>query len=352
MSREYNTHHVAGQHLTFSERQVIAAAYNANLLASKKDHKSIRQLAKSLGLSNTTLQREIKRGQASQPNLRHNKEVLEYSESIAQDKIDDGNLNKGCPMKLKTTNGALLKIEIVDNKRSPYDAIETLRAKGITDLPCTRTVYNHIDHGDLGIRYGQTPNHPNRRKKTKQRQRKAFKCLDNLSIEDREDLSERLEVGHWELDCIVSCVGGQGGLLVAIDRKSRFYVIVKLKRISQSEVIRAIKYLIRKKIMNIVKTITTDNGSEFLNSKEIVALFKKINAELKLYYTHPYSAWEKGSVENANRLVRRFYPKGFDFANLTVRNVGKLQDFINSIHRKALGGLTAKEAHEAYCKAS
>lgn len=164
----------------------------------------------------------------------------------------------------------------------------------------------------------------------------------NLSIEERPDLDDRSEFGHWEMDTIVSGVHGKGGLLVLIERQTRFYIIEKLRYISRSEILRALR---RGKIVKAL-TITTDNGSEFLDHAAIEALFRPKGA-VQVYYTHAYAAWEKGSVENANRLVRRWYPKGTDFSKVTRRRIGQLEDAINSIHRRLLQGRTAREAYLA-----
>ena len=146
------------------------------------------------------------------------------------------------------------------------------------------------------------------------------------------------------MDSIVSGVHGKGGLLVLIERQTRFYLIAKLRRISQLEVVRTLRGLIRSGQMKKVLSITTDNGCEFLDSMRIEALFSKINALLKVYYTHAYAAWEKGSVENANRHVRRWYPKGSDFSRISAHAIQALQTFINSIPRSTLKGASAHEA--------
>ena len=95
-----------------------------------------------------------------------------------------------------------------------------------------------------------------------------------------------------------------------------------------------------------ILTLTTDNGSEFLDHEAIEALFLRHGAP-KVYYTHAYASWEKGSVENANRLVRRWYPKGTDFSRVSPARIAALESDINSIHRKLLGGHTAQEAYHA-----
>jgi len=98
--------------------------------------------------------------------------------------------------------------------------------------------------------------------------------------------------------------------------------------------------------MTRVLSLTTDNGSEFLDHDAIEALFRRHGAP-KLYYTHAYASWEKGSVENANRLVRRWYPKGTDFSKVSAARIAALETAINSIHRKLLGGHTAQESYAA-----
>jgi len=75
-------------------------------------------------------------------------------------------------------------------------------------------------------------------------------------------------------------------------------------------------------------------------------MFKDGNATMRVYYTHAYAAWEKGSVENVNRHIRRFFPKGTDFNRVPPRAIAAMQDFINAIPRKQT--LKGQTAHEAF----
>ena len=94
--------------------------------------------------------------------------------------------------------------------------------------------------------------------------------------------------------------------------------------------------------------VTTDNGREFLGAEALGRLFKDISATLKIYHTHAYAAWEKGTVENLNRHIRRFFPKGTDFRHVPPRDIAAAQDFINSIpSRHTLKGKTAHEVFHA-----
>jgi transposase, IS30 family len=349
MHKEYNIHHIPSHHLTFEDRRSIAIMYNRNLQVARADRLSMRSMARSMGLPFSTLHREIKRGIVNQPMLRNSKEAWEYSEHIAQDQINSGNMNKGRGMAFTNSTAMLLATKIKDERKSPAHALRDLEREGFDGLPCLSSVYNHIAHGDIGILQSDTPYGTKGCRKRKKPPRKSFKMIGSLSIEDRPDISDRLEFGHWEMDTVISCIHGKGGLLVLIERKTRFYIIIKLKRISQKAVLNAIRKIIRSGIMKVVKSITTDNGCEFLNSEQIKALFNIINQELKIYYTHAYAAWEKGSVENANRHIRRFYKKGTDFNRVTSHQINELQKFINSIPRKTLKGL---DAHETYLSAA
>jgi len=344
MPRQYTLHHIPGQHLTFKDREQIAMVYNRNLRLPARDRLSMRQLAIQIGLPYSTLHREIQRGRVRQPILHKDREYREYSEHIAQDHIQAGARNKGRGMRFTNIMANLLAAKVRKELKSPAHARRELMAEGFAYFPSVSCIYYHIDHGDIGILHGETPYHSKRRKKSSGPPRRALPKPDHLSIEDRPDISDRSEFGHWEMDTMVSGVHGKGGLLVLIERQTRFYLIVKIRRISQIEVLRALRSLIRSGQMKTVLSITTDNGCEFLDSKRIETLFSKLNALLKVYYAHAYAAWEKGSVENANRLVRRWYPKGTDFRRVSAHAIQKLQNVINSIPRQSLKGATAHEA--------
>lgn len=346
--RNYNIHRAPGQHLTFSHREIIAAKYNKNLRRAKKNRLSQRAIARKLGIPQTTFQTEIKRGIVTHPIIYNDKEYWDYSPIKAQDVIVEGAMNKGTPMRFTRLIGELLKIKIKNEGKSPNHAREDLLREGCEYVPSLSSIYNHIDHGSFGVLHGETPYRPKKKRRKKDPVRKSLKNPENLSIEDRPDLSERDEFGHWEMDAVVSRLGGKGGLLVLIERKTRMYLILKIGSITKAAVLKAIKALIRSGKMKKVLSITTDNGGEFLDSQQIKDLFVEVNKELKIYYTHAYAAWEKGSVENANRHVRRFYPKGTDFRDTTPKQIEELEDFINSIPRtKSLKGKTANEAYSA-----
>lgn len=346
MPRVYHIHRAPGQHIDYAMRLAIEVEYNRNLRRPKKDRLSLRALAERLLIPRSTLSDEIRRGLVPHPNLHRDKHVRDYSAEIAQASIDRGNMNKGCAMKMTAPIARLLRIEIVERRRSPYDALEQLRRRGIPNLPSERCVYYHVHHGDIGIFPADLPYKPTPGRRPPPRPRRSFKTPTELSIETRPDIAGRDEFGHWEMDTIVSCVHGKGGLLVLIERKTRYYLIAKLRAITQREVLRALLRLVRAGRITRILTLTADNGNEFLDANAIAKLFAGKGA-VRIYYTHAYAAWEKGSVENANRLVRRWYPKGTDFSKVPIARIAALEHLINSIARKLLHGKTAHEAYVA-----
>ena len=86
------------------------------------------------------------------------------------------------------------------------------------------------------------------------------------------------------------------------------------------------------------KTMTYDNGMEMAQHK----LFTK-NTGMQVYFAHPYSSWERGTNENTNGLIRRYFPKGTDFNNITEEQLKIVQDKLNNRPRKVLGFKTPNE---------
>ena len=163
------------------------------------------------------------------------------------------------------------------------------------------------------------------------------------SIEERpEAANERSEPGHFEGDLVVGKQGTKPALLTLTDRQTREEIIVKLPNKEQKSVLAAIDQLERRDTppFQLVKTVTFDNGSEFLDFQ---ALERSVSGEKRFdaFYAHPYSSWERGSNENANGLIRRFFPKGADFSKVSLRRINAAAAWINNYPRRKLGGLSA-----------
>ena len=345
--RDYSMHHVPGKHLPFEDRLLLARDWNRRVSQGPKP--TIRGFARIHGISPSTWSRECKRGTMgdSVPDRRDGRRRVfnEYSPHKAQDSIRAGNANKGAAMRVANKLAELFKTFVLDKKLSPYDAVCRIKkALPGTYVPCVRTWDNHIAHGDLAVQYGQTPYHPNRDRPKHPRPHPAKVVPGRLGLANRPKEAEtRLESGHCEIDTVVSCIGGRGGLLVPVDRMTRKCVIARIGRIGQRAVNRALARMAKIGALGEVKSVTADNGSEFLKPNAIRRILN-----CGVYYTRAYASWEKGSVENVNRMIRRWYPKGTDFSKHANAEISALQHTINSINRQLLGGQSADEYAAAH----
>jgi IS30 family transposase len=174
----------------------------------------------------------------------------------------------------------------------------------------------------------------------------ALNNLKGRSIEDRpESAQSREEYGHWEMDCVVG--SRKACLLVLTERKTREELLFKLAAKTQDYVIAAIDKLERqykRRFPMVFKTITMDNGGEFLDVKRLQTscLYEKCK-RTTAYYAHPYSAWERGSNENANRLIRRFIPKGTDIGKYTNADIKRIEHWMNNYPRRMFKYKTAND---------
>ena len=92
------------------------------------------------------------------------------------------------------------------------------------------------------------------------------------------------------------------------------------------------------------RSITTDNGSEFMEYEKLKRSCRCKGSRFDIYYCHSYSAWEKGTVENHNRMIRRFFPKGTNFDGVTPAEVRRVQDWMNHYPRRVLDWKSPIEA--------
>jgi transposase, IS30 family len=159
-----------------------------------------------------------------------------------------------------------------------------------------------------------------------------------VGIEERPAIVDsRSRLGDCEGDLIVG-YRQSGYILSLIDRKSKFIALRKLKTKRKEGVRKQLERALRR--LGGALTLTLDNGSEFCAHEALSR-----NTKVRVYFAHPYCSSERGSIENANGLVRYFLPKKTSFSNLTQTRLNQLQDLLNHRPRKCLGYLTPAEVH-------
>ena len=214
---------------------------------------------------------------------------------------------------------------------------------------CFKTIYNYIDQGlFLTLTNKDLPVKKDGKKRNYHHIRTAITNTKGTSISDRpEDIDTREEYGHWEMDTVVGKQGTKTVLLVLTERKTRQEMIFKMASKSQECVVRTLDKLERKMGSKTFRetflTITCDNGCENLDFEGIEKSCLTDIQRTKVYYAHPYSAWERGSNENANKLIRRFIPKGADIADFSQKRIKMIENWINNYPRRIFNGRSAND---------
>jgi IS30 family transposase len=312
---------------------------------------SNRAIAVALNRSHSSINEEVKRGTVKQRRSDLT-EVKVYKADYAQMKAIEAAKNKGSGLKIgndyKLVN--FIEIKIRDEKYSPDAALAAARKQGgFKTTICTKTLNSYINDGlFLGISNNDLLVKKSGKKRDYKKIRKvALNNKNGKSITERtEEANDRSEAGHWEIDLVVGKQGTKPVVLTLVERKSRKSIYVLLKNKTQGEVIEALRRIQKRNggdFSEVFKTITSDNGSEFLDSEGMKNAIKCG----EIYYAHPYSSWERGSNENGNRMLRRFIPKGKDLSELTEEELQTYENWVNNYPRRILGYLTANEAYIA-----
>ena len=155
-------------------------------------------------------------------------------------------------------------------------------------------------------------------------------------IEERPGVVERRSrIGDWEMDTVMG--KGKACVVTCVERKSGYVLIGKLADRTVKETNRKIIERLGKQ-EGKVKTITMDNGTEFHGYKEI-----EEKTGVEIYFANPHHAWERGSNENANGLIRQYLPKGVSMTDLTQMECNWIAEKLNNRPRKRLGFKTPNE---------
>lgn len=325
--------------------------YKIEVLLQEK--KSIKEIAVILCRDRSTIYREVKRGAVSR--LQHDlSEKRQYRANVAQ--ADYVRLGKNKERSLKIGKDRRLekyiRRKILKDKFSPDAVIGEIRSKGMRfkGMICTKTLYNYID---AGIFAGISNENLWEKRKRKKRGYKAIARVSRTNrmarrITERPQVANnRLEYGHWEGDCVKGAQGTKTSLLTLTERKTLEEIIIKLEQATQEEVQKAIDGLEKKYGVEFgikFKTITFDNGVEFLNWKSLeVSKLERGKRRMTIYFAHAYSAWERGSNENSNRIIRRFVSKGTNIADFSRCEIRKIERWMNNYPRKLLGYKSANQ---------
>ena len=336
------------KHLTWNDRLKIEKGLKEGLKPL--------QIAARLHVHNTTIYRELKRGTYTHLNSDLTTEER-YSPDIAQQRYEANLKAKGGELKIGDDRELAEYIErkIVDEGYSPAAVVGEIKTLGLsfkTEIS-EKTIYNYIDKGIfLRLERKNLPQGGKRKRKYNGVKRKSARASVGESIESRpQEINDRETFGHWEMDCVEGKKKTKETLLVLSERLTRREIIIKMPDHTSASVVAALNKLERKygrKFAKIFKSITVDNGSEFLNCEAIEKSVYGNKKRTKVYYCHPYSAYERGTNENINKMIRRFLPKGTDFRKVTAAYIQRVETWINNYPREILGFETSGSRFERY----
>lgn len=345
----YTTDKRKGKHLTYDERKLIEHLYNIQ-------DKSPAEIGDELDRHRTTIKREINKGTVELRNSDYSIRK-EYVAARGQEIYDNNATAKGPKIKLaKEHKLADFIEEKIEENYSPEVIAEKIKEKDEFNIELhAKTIYNYIDKGILLVdrddltygRYKKNSSSQKREKESTKRRKEGRRIADRP-----KEAEKREELGHWEMDLLEGKKGkGEPFLLVLTERCSRKEIIEKIEAKTKKEVIKGLDRIERrmgvKKFRKHFKTITTDNGSEFKDFEGIERSYTKSSIpRTSHYYADAYCAWQRGSNENLNKMIRRFIPKGTSLKKYSQRAVKKIQRWMNEYPRKMFDFISANEKYQ------
>lgn len=288
---------------------------------------SIRKIAAELEVSASTVSREIKRNSTARGG---------YLWSKADAMCCKRKFRSPGNRKISSILRWRIEQFIKDEQWSPRQISGYLAKEGIR--VSHETIYAMIRNDESGelaqncrhkMKYRHRPSH--------QHVTKATNIKNRVSIHERPIEADGTRPGDWEMDLIVD--KNSNAILVLMERSTNFVLMEKLKHGKKAKPLaKAVWRLLLPYKGNMLKTITTDNGSEFAEHEWIT---KHLN--VPVYFTDSYCSWQKGGVENENKLIRQYIPKGTDISTVTDGKIKKTQYKLNERPREKLNFLTPKE---------
>lgn len=311
-------------HLSSKERELMS------VLHAKQT--SISEIARILNRSKSTISRELNRpttifyrgvylGESSQKNY-----AKTWQKTHKRQRLKNSTIREYVLQRLK-------------RHWSPETIAGRLKRHGINIS--YEAIYQYIYDGNRDLVYYLPRKHLARKRIWQYRKRRKSNIPNRIDIDFRPpEANLRQEFGHFEADTILSSKESKSALLVLVDRKTRYTKIKKLTRKTSSQANSQIIFALNEYNVSQIHSITYDNGTEFCGH-EIVN--KKL--QTKSYFCKAYHAWEKGTVENINGLIRRFFPKKTNFDTITEKEIRFMENWINTRPMKVLGFKTPSEVY-------
>ena len=314
-----------GKHLTLPERELVAIGLAMGETPAK--------VAAGLGCHVGTIRRELKRNQVEGT----------YLPATAQALADQRRRESKEPWKLQRPELAAFVQEGLRQYWSPEEIAgrwrkeHRRRPKEWVSHQCVYDwIWQQKEEGQTWQRYLRRAS--KKRRKRSEGPETRGRIAGRVGIEERPaTVEKRHRLGDWESDSVQGS-GSTAGLASHVERKSRYAVLSKLSDGKAATFNASTIRAFRRHGDLPRRTLTADNGKEFAGHVDLAAALG-----LDVYFARPYHAWERGTNENTNGLVRQFFPKGLDLRQVTPRQVAHVERLLNNRPRKCLGYRTPIE---------
>jgi len=303
-------------------------------------HKSIRQLAKELGRSPSTISREIRRNKG--------KSGYRAFSASRRAKAAASSRKRGKRKIEKQESLLSYVMEKLQREWSPQEISKRLKIEYAWDMNMQvshEAIYQYIyvlPRGELkqllikGLRQERKHRRPQKRGDTTETR---GKIANMLSIEERPaEVADRSVPGHWEGDLILGKYK-HSALGTLVERTTRYTILVPLGEHKDAASVREAYAPDFKSLpAELKKSLTYDQGKEMSEHEQFT-----IDTGIQVYFAHPGSPWERGTNENTNGLIRQYFPKGTDFTQVSKEQILEVQRKLNDRPRRALGYLKPDE---------
>jgi len=315
--------------LTLAEREVVALHYHSGM--------SIRDIGRRLDRSPSTISRELCRNRTGfyyVPVTANNKARRRCYRNPRK-LVKDPALRQAV---LKGLRQEWSPAQISARLREEYPAQESMRV-------CAETIYTYLyvlPRGSLRKELlGYLRQHRKQRRPRSRGVDRRGQIPEMISISERPaEVADRSIPGHWEGDLMLGA-RHRSALGTLVERTTRTVLLVRLR--GQGQDAETVRKAFARKLRTIPKqlklSLTYDRGKEMSEHR----LFSR-ETEMKVYFAHPQSPWERGTNENTNGLIRQYFPKGTDFNQVSAYAIQKAQDRLNGRPRKVLDWKTPFEA--------
>lgn len=304
-------------HLTREQRYTISVCLKKKM--------SLSAIAKLINVSKSTVSREIKRNS----NM--------YRHYVAVDAQQFSEMRKSVPRRPgKLSREDWRDIEQCLRRHWSPETIAGVRKRDGKACVSVEWIYHIIrmDKERGGTLCTFLPHHlKHRRRPVSSR----IPIKDRTSIDERPAVvDEKSRFGDWEMDTIIG-KDGRGAIVTLVERTSKKLLMAKSPKGKNAKAVARLVVQMLRPFERHVLSITTDNGTEFADHKYIAKML-----HTKVFFAHPYSSWEKGLVENTNKLVRQYIPNGTDFSSVSDDYILHVQSELNLRPRKLLNFDTPK----------